>query len=180
MFFEWFIMNLKIGALSFGSSGRIMMYQEAVVDEKKWLTKEEFFEIITVAQVLPGPILVNLVIYLSYRLFHQKLAALIGLLALAMPGAILAVLLYTILPMNNIYVARLFQGFSLGSVAISLVFILGIMESIGITHKPQFTKKLIARILLLVSVLGSSLLGFPLFLILIIGITVGFFIEFLL
>ncbi len=76
---DWLVINLKIGALSFGSAGRAMLYRDAVVNDKKWLTDDEFQEVMTITQILPGPNLVNLSAYLGYRL-SGKLGTVGGLL----------------------------------------------------------------------------------------------------
>jgi len=65
---DWLRVNLAIGTLSFGSASRIVLYEDAVVRERGWLTADEFSEVLTVAQLLPGPNLVNLSAYLGYRL----------------------------------------------------------------------------------------------------------------
>lgn len=180
MRWEWFLINFRMGAYSFGSSARIPLYQQILVEEKKWLTKEEFYEVLTLAQILPGPNLVNLVAYIGYRLFKNRALAFLGVMALAVPGAFLAVLLVTVLPMQNPLLERLFQGFSLASISISLVFVSGLLESIGIRLRPEWDKKLLARSFVFAVVAALSLLAIPLFWILLVGISLGLLVEFLL
>ena len=59
------------------------MVQRILVDEKRWLTNEEFIEDWAVAQVLPGPNVVNLALMIGDRYFGLRggLAALAGVLA---------------------------------------------------------------------------------------------------
>ena len=93
---DWLRVNLAIGTLSFGSASRIVLYEEAVVRERGWLTPEEFAEVLTVAQLLPGPNLVNLSAYLGYRLVGP-LGTVVGVLCFCLPGAALAVALSGVL-----------------------------------------------------------------------------------
>ncbi|HEY8367782.1 MAG TPA: chromate transporter [Thermodesulfobacteriota bacterium] len=119
---EWAIANLRIGGLSFGGSGRALMYQDLVVRERGWLTDDEFYETLTLAQALPGPNIVNLVAYLGVR-FAGIPGAIVGVLGLCLPGSLLAALLFTVVPFEHPALRDLFQGFALGSAVLFLVFV---------------------------------------------------------
>ena len=58
------------------------MVQHELVDKKKWLTREEFVEDWAVAQVMPGPNVINLGLMMGDRYFGLRgaMAALTGLL----------------------------------------------------------------------------------------------------
>jgi chromate transporter len=62
----------------------LAIVQREVVDRKGWLTQEEFIEDWAVAQIMPGPNVVNLSLMIGGRYFGiaGALAALAGLLAL--------------------------------------------------------------------------------------------------
>jgi chromate transporter len=66
-----------------GFGGVLAVVQRVLVDEKRWLTNEEFIEDWAVAQVLPGPNVVNLALMIGDRYFGLRggLAALAGILA---------------------------------------------------------------------------------------------------
>lgn len=178
MFFAWLCLNVKIGATSFGSSSRILLYKEAVVGEKQWLSEEEFYEILTVSQLVPGPNLINLVIYISYKLFPRKLLAIPALLALALPGALLGVFLYTIVDLENPHIVRVLEGFSIGSVALTLIFLAGILKSIGLDFsRHAVTRKNMAKIFIVFAVGFSSLHGFSLLWILFLGALFSYWLE---
>lgn len=99
------------------------LFREAVVERERWLDEQEFFEILTFAQILPGPNLVNLSAYLSHRLFGNFFVAVLGVLALTAPGALLGILLIANFDTGNPHAARWLQGVSLGSIAIFLIFL---------------------------------------------------------
>src|SRR5580704_2855450 len=66
---DWLLFNAKVGSLTFGMGAITPMYERVLVRERKALTSREFQEILTVCQVLPGPTLVSLAMYLGRRLF---------------------------------------------------------------------------------------------------------------
>lgn len=65
-----------------GFGGVLSVVQRVLVDEKGWLTNEEFVEDWAVAQILPGPNVVNLALMIGDRYFGLRggLAALAGIL----------------------------------------------------------------------------------------------------
>ena len=65
-----------------GFGGVLAVVQRELVDKKKWLTREEFIEDWAVAQILPGPNVVNLSLMIGDRYFGLRgaLVALAGML----------------------------------------------------------------------------------------------------
>jgi chromate transporter len=74
---------LRISLSSFGG-GLSAWAQMVVVDQRKWLTDEEFLSALALCRILPGPNQVNLAIYVGSRLrgLAGVLAALAGLIAI--------------------------------------------------------------------------------------------------
>ncbi len=66
-----------------GFGGVLAVVQSELVEKKKWLTREEFVEDWAVAQILPGPNVVNLSLMIGDRYFGLRgaLSALAGMLA---------------------------------------------------------------------------------------------------
>lgn len=83
-----------------GFGGVLAVVQRELVDKKRWLTRDEFVEDWAVAQVMPGPNVVNLGLMLGERYFGLRGALvavlglftfpLVGLLALAIAFASIA------------------------------------------------------------------------------------------
>ncbi len=73
--------SLTVLALQ-GFGGVLAVVQRELVERKKWLTNEEFVEQWSVAQILPGPNVVNLGVMIGQRTFGPSgaLIALAGLL----------------------------------------------------------------------------------------------------
>ena len=67
-----------------GFGGVLAVVQRELVDRKRWLTQDEFIEDWAVAQIMPGPNVVNLAMMIGARYFGLPgaLAALAGMLAI--------------------------------------------------------------------------------------------------
>jgi chromate transporter len=67
-----------------GFGGVLAVVQRELVERKQWLTPEEFIEDWAVAQIMPGPNVVNLSMMIGHRYFGLQgaLTALAGMLAI--------------------------------------------------------------------------------------------------
>jgi chromate transporter len=65
-----------------GFGGVLAVAQRELVERKRWLTREEFVEMLALSQVLPGPNVVNLALMFGDRFFGLRgaLSAVAGLL----------------------------------------------------------------------------------------------------
>src|SRR4051812_17732106 len=65
-----------------GFGGVLAVVQRELVDKKQWLTREEFVEDWAVAQIMPGPNVINLSLMIGGRYFGLRgaVAALAGML----------------------------------------------------------------------------------------------------
>ena len=82
--FELFVVYFQIGLFAFGGGYAAMpLIQSLVVDGKGWLSMAEFADLTTIAEMTPGPILVN-----SATFVGQKIAGLSGALVCTI-GAVL-------------------------------------------------------------------------------------------
>jgi len=79
-----------------GFGGVLAVAQRELVERKRWMTNEEFVEEWSVAQIMPGPNIINLAIMIGGRHFGWRgaLAALAGMLAAPMVVVLLLALLY--------------------------------------------------------------------------------------
>ena len=79
-----------------GFGGVLAIVQRELVEKKRWLTREEFIEDWAVAQIMPGPNVVNLSLMVGGRYFGLKgaLTALAGMLALPLVLVLLLALVY--------------------------------------------------------------------------------------
>lgn len=79
-----------------GFGGVLPVAERELVDKKRWYTREEFLEEWAVAQVLPGPNVVNLAIIFGSRHFGLlgALAAIAGMLVFPMLALIVIAITY--------------------------------------------------------------------------------------
>ena len=80
-----------------GFGGVLAVVQRELVEKKRWMTREEFIEEWAVAQIMPGPNVVNLCLMIGGRYFGLKgaLAAVAGLITVPLIIVLLLVLVYT-------------------------------------------------------------------------------------
>ena len=73
-----------------GFGGVLAVVQRELVDKKQWLTREQFVEDWAVAQILPGPNVVNLSLMIGDRYFGLRgaMAALAGMLVFPLLGVL--------------------------------------------------------------------------------------------
>jgi chromate transporter len=80
-----------------GFGGVLAVAQRVVCEEKRWMTREQFVELLAVCQVLPGPNVCNLAILTGDRFFGWRGAA-------AALGGIMAVPTVLVLALAALYV----------------------------------------------------------------------------
>ncbi|CAN5544619.1 chromate transporter [soil metagenome] len=116
-----------------GFGGVLAIVQREMVEKKRWLTPEEFLEDWAVAQVMPGPNVINLSLMIGDRHFGWRgaLAAVAGMLTLPLFIILALALLYAHFS-GNPQVAGALRG--MGAVAG------GLIAATGIKLIPQLRK----------------------------------------
>lgn len=107
-----FLSIFKIGAFTFGGGyAMIPLIEEEVVNNKKWLEKEEFMDVLVVSQSLPGALAVNCSIFLGYKI-GGLIGAIMALLAVILPSFIIIIIIAAFFMQfrNNYYVNAAFKG----------------------------------------------------------------------
>lgn len=88
-----FLSFLQVGALSFGGGYAAMpLIQEQVVNLHSWLSMSEFTNLITIAEMTPGPIAVNSATFVGMQI-AGILGAIIATLGCILPSCIIVTLL---------------------------------------------------------------------------------------
>ena len=63
-----FLAMLKIGLFTFGGGyAMIALFENEFVEKKKWLEKDEFLDVASIAESTPGPIAINAATYIGYK-----------------------------------------------------------------------------------------------------------------
>ena len=88
-----FISFAKIGLFTFGGGyAMIPLIQQEVIDNKKWLERQEFLELLTLAQSSPGPMSLNTAVFVGYKMNGIK-GALSALLGAVLPSFVIILLI---------------------------------------------------------------------------------------
>ena len=109
---EMFIAFFKIGAFTFGGGyAMIPLIEEEVVNNKKWISKNEFMDVLVVSQSLPGALAVNCSIFLGYKI-GGALGAIMALLAVILPSFLIIIIIAAFFMQfrDNYYVNAAFKG----------------------------------------------------------------------
>ena len=70
---QLFLTFLKIGAFTFGGGyAMIALLENEFIEKKKWIDREEFLNMVAVAESTPGPVAVNSATYLGYRVRSEE------------------------------------------------------------------------------------------------------------
>jgi len=80
-FIEIFIEFFKIGLFMFGGGyGGIALFYRELVENKKWISEEEFLRILGIAESTPGPVAINTATWVGYVLggFPGSIVATVG------------------------------------------------------------------------------------------------------
>lgn len=108
----------------------IPLIEKEVVDNKSWLTKEEFIEALIIAQSLPGALAVNTSIFVGYKIAKIKggITALIGTI---LPSILIIIGIAVALDnfRDNKYVNLAFAGISGAVPVLVLVAVISISKS---------------------------------------------------
>lgn len=73
----------KIGVFTFGGGyAMIPLIEREVIDKRQWVARQEFLDLLTLAQTAPGPIALNTGVFVGYKRcgFWGAVAAVLGII----------------------------------------------------------------------------------------------------
>ena len=123
----------KIGLFTFGGGyAMVPIIQREVIDRRGWIDREEFIELLTLAQSAPGPIALNTSVFVGYKVrgYAGALAALLGVVVPAFT-VILIVAIYFAQFRENIYVNAAFKGMRPAVVALIVAPVISLSKGMG-------------------------------------------------
>lgn len=63
-----FITFFKIGLFTFGGGyAMIALLNSELVEKKKWISEEDFYNVVSIAESTPGPVAINMATFLGYK-----------------------------------------------------------------------------------------------------------------
>jgi chromate transporter len=119
-----------------GFGGVLAVVQRELVERKKWLTHDEFVEEWAVAQIMPGPNVVNLSLMIGGRYFGVAgaLAALAGMLVVPLVVVLLLAALHAQFA-DHPAVAGALRG--MAAVCAGMIGAAGLKLSVALTRNPM-------------------------------------------
>ena len=123
IYWDSFKTFFKIGIFTLGGGyAMIPLIEAEVVDKHKWVSKEEFLDLIAIAQSCPGVFAINTSIFIGYKL-RKTGGAISCALGTALPSffIILAIAMFFHQFQDNAIVASIFRGIRPAVVALIAV-----------------------------------------------------------
>ena len=146
----------RIGLTSFGGGLSAWIYRE-VVDRRGWLTEDEFLAGLTLCQILPGPNVINIAIYIGQKL-RGTAGSVVAALALLLPPMAVAVGLLALFHAygNLAWLHDLLEG--IAAAAIGLTFSVGYRAARHATKSNRWAPAILALVFISIGVLRWPLI----------------------
>ena len=128
-----FISFLKIGAFTFGGGyAMIPLIEAEMIQKRSWLNREEFINLLIMAQSIPGPIALNTAVFVGYKTRGWK-GAFAALLGVVIPSFVIILLIATVFTdfKDNHYVAAAFKGMRPAVVALIAAPLIGMSKGMN-------------------------------------------------
>lgn len=96
LFFQLFLSFLQVGLFSVGGGyAAIPLIERQIVGHYAWITVQEFSDLVTIAEMTPGPIAINAAAFVGFRIAGVP-GVLIATLGCITPSLLIVSALYTI------------------------------------------------------------------------------------
>lgn len=118
-----FLTFFKIGLFTIGGGyAMIPLIEAEIIEKKKWVGKEEFLDLMAIAQSCPGVFAINIAIFIGYRLRRVK-GAIVSCIGTALPSFIIILLIALFFHQfkDNEIIAAAFRGIRPAVVALIAV-----------------------------------------------------------
>lgn len=136
MLLEFFITCNKIGAFTLGGGyAMIPIMEREFVDKHGWMDKEEFMDIMVVAQTTPGIFSVDMASHIGYKL-RGVWGGIVGAIGIALPSIIAIILVAMFFQgfKDNVYISKFFMGVRPAVVALIASPCFKMAKTAGITY----------------------------------------------
>jgi len=142
-----------------GFGGVLAVAQRVLCEQKRWLTRDQFVEILSLAQILPGPNVCNVALMVGDRFFGWRgaFAALAGMMAVPLVIVLIVTALYSQYALNTA-VAGALRG--MGAVAAGLIIGTGLKLVGALRANPMQAP--VCTVLLVAAFATVALLRWPL------------------
>lgn len=134
---EIFISFFKIGLFTLGGGYAMLpLIQKEVVEKKKWIDEKEFLDMVSVSQSAPGPLAVNISVFVGYRISGIK-GLISAVLGATLPSFIIIILIASVFIgiENNPIIERIFKGIRPAVVALIAVPVLTMGKTANVNRR---------------------------------------------
>ncbi len=134
IYIEAFGIFSRIGAFTIGGGyAMIPLIEKEIVTKKQWVSKEEFIDLVAVAQSSPGVFAVNISIFIGYKLRGIR-GSIVTSMGTILPSfvIILAIAIFFHNVKDNLVVERIFKGIRPAVVALIATPTFNLAKSAGI------------------------------------------------
>lgn len=151
MYLNLFLTMLKIGAFTFGGGyAMIALLENEFIAKKKWIEKDDFLNMVAIAESTPGPIAINSATYIGYKL-GGVLGSVLATLGMVLPSltVIFVISLFFDQFLTLTYVGCAFRGIQ--------ICVIYLILTAGLKLLREMEKSAIS-LTLCISVIGAMLL----------------------
>ncbi|MCD7729307.1 MAG: chromate transporter [Clostridia bacterium] len=169
---------LKIGLFTFGGGyAMLALLENEFVSKKQWIEKDEFTNMVAIAESTPGPIAINSSTYIGYKVAGFS-GALSATIAVCIPSFIIIYVISIFFDafLSFTYVAYAFKGIQI--CVIYMIISAGIRMLKTIKKKPFDIILLVATVVLMV-LFSVFAINFSAVFFILIGGAIGLFVYFI-
>ncbi|MDY3090803.1 MAG: chromate transporter [Porphyromonas sp.] len=162
----WMFFRIGIGTIG-GGYAMVPMIQHQIVEEKGWLSEEEFLDILAISQTAPGVFAVNMSQHIGQKIGGLR-ASILATLGVVLPSFIIILLLATIFRSfrDNRWVEYAFMGIRPVVVALIAAPVFSMAKSAKLSWQTLWIPVLVAGLIYLFDVspvyvlLAAALMGY--------------------
>lgn len=142
---------LKIGLFTFGGGyAMIALLENEFIGKKHWIEKDEFLDMVAIAESTPGPIAINAATYIGYKTFGIW-GSLLATLAICIPSF---VIIYAISLFFDLFLSLTLVAYAFRGIQVGVIYLIG---SAGLRMLKNVKKKPLPLLILSVTLTGMLL-----------------------
>jgi chromate transporter len=168
--FDLFKIFFKIGMFTLGGGyAMVPIIEEEIVEKNKWMSEDDFLDVLAMAQSLPGPLAVNTATFVGYRLKKSRGAA-ICCIGTVMPSFLIILVIASLMTgfYQNPLVLKFFMGVRPAVAGLILTAVFKLKKGIDAS--------LFSVVMVLMSITCVAILGWSPIIVIIVAALSGIFI----
>ena len=111
----------KVGLFTFGGGlAMIAIIQHEYVEKRKWIDKDEFENVVAIAESTPGPIAINCATYIGYKV-GTILGAIVATVAVCLPSFFI---IYLISLVFNAFMSITIVQYAFKGIQVAIIFLI--------------------------------------------------------